>query len=67
MAEVRGEIELEGTVLILRRILVHYRLRAPEAQREIVERMHQIHADFCPVARSLRGAIDIQTSFELTS
>jgi uncharacterized OsmC-like protein len=63
--EVTGEIELEGQVLVIKRIHAHYRLRAPEAQRSTVERVHAMHADHCPVARSLKGAIDITTSFEL--
>lgn len=65
MSEAIGEIELEGSVLIIRRINVFYKLRAPEAQREVVERVHSIHADRCPVARSLKGAIEIHTEFEL--
>lgn len=62
-----GEIELDGSVLVIRRIHVRYRLRAEEEQRETIERVHRIHADHCPVARSLRGAIEIRTSFELVS
>ena len=58
---------LEGRVLVLRRIHAHYKLRASEDQRKIIERVHRIHADHCPVARSLKGAIEIQTSFELLS
>lgn len=52
-------------MLILRRIKTLYKLRAPEAQREVIERIHAVHADHCPVARSLKGAIEIQTYFEL--
>jgi uncharacterized OsmC-like protein len=64
-SEVTGEVEVEGNVLILRRIKTLYKLRAPEAQREVIKRIHEIHADHCPVARSLKGAIEIQTCFEL--
>jgi uncharacterized OsmC-like protein len=52
-------------VLVIRRIFVHYKLRASEGARETVERVHNIHADHCPVARSIRAAIEIRTSFEL--
>jgi uncharacterized OsmC-like protein len=62
---VTGEVELDGHVLVLRRIHVHYRLRASAEQREVVERVHRIHQEHCPVARSLRGAIAITTSYEL--
>ncbi|MBI1940713.1 MAG: OsmC family protein [Acidobacteria bacterium] len=64
-SEVIGEIELEGKVLVIRRIEARYKLRAAEAQREVVERLHDMHAEFCPVARSIKGSIEIRTSFEL--
>lgn len=56
---------MDGSVLVIRRIHAHYKLRAPESQREAVERVHRIRADRCPVARSIKGAIDVSTSFEL--
>jgi uncharacterized OsmC-like protein len=56
---------VDGGVLVIRRIHAHYKLRAPEFQRETIARVHALHADRCPVARSLKGAIDISTSFEL--
>jgi organic hydroperoxide reductase OsmC/OhrA len=67
ISESVGEIEQEGGVLIIRRIRVHYKLRAPETARETVERVHAMHAENCPVARSLSPAIDIQTSYELVT
>jgi len=56
---------MDGNVLVIRRIFVHYKLRAPESSRETIERVHGVHADHCPVARSIRAAIEIHTSFEL--
>ena len=49
-SEAVGEIELAGNVLVIRRISVHYKLRAPEEIRETIERVHSIHADhfLCP-------------------
>jgi organic hydroperoxide reductase OsmC/OhrA len=38
----------------------------PEDRRAEVERVHEMHARFCPVARSLAGGIDITTELELT-
>jgi uncharacterized OsmC-like protein len=67
ISEVTGEIELDGNVLVIRRIRVKYKLRAPASQREVIERVHSIHAERCPVARSIRGAIDVETSYELVS
>jgi uncharacterized OsmC-like protein len=56
---------LEDKVLVIRRITVRYRLGVPDTSREQVERVHGFHAHFCPVARSLEGAIDIRTELEL--
>jgi organic hydroperoxide reductase OsmC/OhrA len=61
-----GEVELEGSTLVLKRIAVRYRLRAdPGTDGSVIDRVMSIHADHCPVARSLRGAIDITTSIDL--
>jgi uncharacterized OsmC-like protein len=64
-----GEIELEGSVLVIRRIHVRLRLKAEEAHRETANRVHGIFADKCPVYRSLKAAIAMTTelSFESTS
>jgi uncharacterized OsmC-like protein len=62
---VRGEIELEEQVLVIRRIHVIYHLAAPPESREVVERVHRIHAMSCPIYRSLYRAIDITTEVKL--
>jgi uncharacterized OsmC-like protein len=54
-------VELEGGVLVLRRIHVKMRLRGAGTQRETVERVHGIYADSCPLYRSLKPAIAITT------
>ncbi len=60
-----GEIEKEGRVLIVKRIHVTYHLRGVgDEQRPSAERVHGFHADYCPVARSIRPAIDITTELE---
>lgn len=64
-SEATGEIEVDGGVLVIRRIHTHYKLQAPEFHREVIEHVHALHADRCPVARSLKGSIEISTSFEL--
>ncbi len=53
--------------MILRRIRVKYRLRAPEDQRPVIERVHGLHAHYCPVYRSLQPAIDITTELEIVA
>jgi organic hydroperoxide reductase OsmC/OhrA len=50
---------------MIRRMHVVYKLRAPESARETIQRVHDMHADFCPVARSLRPAIEISTALEI--
>lgn len=52
-------------VLVIRRIHVTYRLKAGGQQRETVERVHGMHADRCPVYKTLKSAIDITTEFIL--
>lgn len=55
-------------MLVIRRIHAHYTLRAPaldESRRAALERAHALHAARCPVARSLKGAITISTSYEV--
>ncbi len=60
-----GEIEKDGRVLVIRRIHVTYHLKGvTDEQRDTVERIHGFHADYCPVARSIRDSIDITTSVE---
>ncbi|HZC40063.1 MAG TPA: OsmC family protein [Streptosporangiaceae bacterium] len=67
-ADAIGEVELEGRTLVLKRISVRYQLQAGQGiDRPVIDRVMGFHADRCPVARSLRGAIDITTSIELVS
>jgi uncharacterized OsmC-like protein len=66
-----GEIELDGKILVIRRIHVYYRLRGvgdpDEETRARIDRVHALHAQFCPVARSIGGSIDITTELELVA
>ena len=64
-ADVRGDIENENGVLVIRRIHVDFTLRAPEDVRPTVERVHGFYADKCPVYRSLYTAIQITSSYVL--
>ena len=64
-ADIRGEIELEDQVLVLKRIRVFYHIQAPPEAREIIERVHAIHTQNCPVYRSIHKAIDITTGYEI--
>jgi hypothetical protein len=40
---------------------VIYRLKLNPELRETAEKVHGFHADFCPVARSIKGCVDITT------
>ena len=62
MGHARGEVELEGKVLVVKRIHVTYTgLQVDEQDAEKVQRVLAVHADGCPVARSVKGAIEITT------
>ena len=58
-------MESEDKVLVLRRIRVSYRLQAPSDAKESIERVHDFHARYCPIYRSLQPAIDISTELEI--
>ena len=51
---------------MLRRVHVKYTLKVPEDKREIAARVHKVHADRCPVARSIKGAIGVTTEVEFS-
>ena len=67
IADIRGEIESEEGVLIIRRIHVDMKLRAAADVRETVERVHGFFAQKCPVFRSLSPQIQITSSYTLIS
>lgn len=64
-SEGRGEIGKDGNVLVVKRIHVTYHLKLSHDQLETAERVHGFHADFCPVARSIRDCIEISTLLEM--
>ncbi len=66
MSEATGEVELDGKVLVIRRIHVRYHLQTEPTKRETAERVLGFHADACPVARTLGGCIAITTELTTT-
>ena len=60
-----GEIEKDGQVLVIKRVHVDYFLKTGSANHEAAYRVHDMHADYCPVARTLKGSIDISTELHL--
>ncbi|MEX2467043.1 MAG: OsmC family protein [Gemmatimonadota bacterium] len=64
-ARVRGEVEKQGGVMVVRRIHVVYELKADEKHRETVERVHDLYKEKCPVYLSIHEAIDITTEVRM--
>jgi uncharacterized OsmC-like protein len=55
---------LDGKVMVIKRIHVTYHLKLKPEQRETaekVQKVHGFHADYCPVARTIKGCVDITT------
>jgi organic hydroperoxide reductase OsmC/OhrA len=61
VSEARGEVEKDGKVLVIKRIHVTYNLKLDKDKREAAEKVHGFHAEFCPVARTIGGCVDITT------
>ena len=62
-----GEIETENKVLVVKRIKQTFHLVAGESEREKIERVLEVYADGCPVARSVKGSIEIISGMELST
>ena len=65
-ADTVGEIEVEGKILVIKRIKQTFHLTAEENDREKIERVINVYADSCPVARSVKGSIEIESELDLT-
>ncbi len=50
---------------MIKRIHVTYYLAVPSDARPVVDRVHDLHAKFCPVYRSLYKGIDITTEYRI--
>lgn len=55
---------MDGKVLVIKRIHVCYHLQIDPANREVAERVLGFHADYCPVARTIRDCVEITTTVE---
>ena len=64
-AETIGEIELEGKVLVIKRIKIIFTLAVAEEHHDAIERVLSVYADGCPVARSIRDSIEITSELDL--
>ena len=52
-------------MLVIKRIHVTYHLKLKSEQRETAERVLGFHADKCPVARTIKGCVDITTDLNM--
>jgi uncharacterized OsmC-like protein len=66
-ADTMGEVETEGKVLVVKKIKQTFHLAADEKDHEKIERALRVYADSCPVARSVKGCIDITSELDLTT
>ena len=55
----------DNNVLVIRRIHVTYHLKVDSARRDVVERVFGMHADYCPVYRTLYNSIEISTELDM--
>jgi uncharacterized OsmC-like protein len=62
-----GEIETEDKVLVIKRIKQTFHLSADERDREQIERVLEVYAASCPVARSIRESIEITSELDFTT
>ena len=60
-----GEVEKDEGVLIIKRIHVQYHLKASADDEEAVRRVHEFHADKCPVYRTIHGCVDVSTDLAI--
>jgi uncharacterized OsmC-like protein len=66
-ADTVGEVETENKVLVLKRIKQTLHLRAEEKDHETIERVLKVYEDSCPVAVSIKPAIEITSELDLTT
>ncbi len=64
-AEVEGDIEDVDGVLKITHIRLHYRIKAPAAKREAIERLLGSYAEACPAYQSVKGCIDCSWTAEI--
>lgn len=63
--EAQGLHETRDGLPVLTEIHVHYRLRIPAGQREVVDRALARHQEKCPTAATLRGAVAVRWTADI--
>jgi organic hydroperoxide reductase OsmC/OhrA len=64
--DVHGINEVRDGLPVLTEVRVAYRLRIPAAAREAVDRALAKHQEKCPTAASLKGAVAMSWTAEIT-
>jgi organic hydroperoxide reductase OsmC/OhrA len=64
-AAVEGVNEIIDGIVTLTSVTVNYTLSIPPDIRETVDRALSRHAEKCPTARSLKGAVDVKWTAEI--
>ncbi|MBW3534147.1 MAG: OsmC family protein [Gemmatimonadetes bacterium] len=64
-ARAEGFNEMRDKLPVLTRVHVHYALTIPPGTREKVDRALVRHAEKCPTAVSLAGAVDVTWSADI--
>ena len=64
--EVEGVNESRDGLPVLTEVRVHYRLRIPAGTRESVDRALARHLDKCPTAASLKGAVAVSWTADVS-
>ena len=65
-ADVTGYNVMRDKLPVLARVHVHYHLNIPAGMRETVDRLLEKHADKCPTAQSLKGAVEVTWAAEIS-
>ncbi len=64
-ADVQGTIEAPDGVLKITKIACHYTVKVPDGKQDAAERALAVFDRGCPVAQTLKGAVEIEHTWEL--
>ncbi|KAA0548635.1 OsmC family protein [Bacillus sp. BGMRC 2118] len=64
-AKVQGTIEAPEGVLKITKISCHYDLKVPSGKKEAAERALSVFERNCPVAQTLKGAVEFQHTWTI--
>ncbi|MEY4374788.1 MAG: hypothetical protein RL760_955 [Candidatus Eisenbacteria bacterium] len=63
---VEGVNEVREGLPVLTAVRLHYRLRIPAGTREVVDRALAKHQEKCPTAATLKGAVELSWTADVT-